>query len=213
MAFSVLMLQTDLHNPSNPRKMTKDEFVRNNRGIDDGADLPAPYLYRIYERIQSEEFQVCLDHTFIVETVAARIVGKHQLITPERAYVGELSATELFKTGQPRPKRVVTLLLFNDVLVVAGKSKWDRKKCTLRKEIPLFGTKLEPFDGYPDSFDLMRDGESHLRFQVDKNNLTNVDDIREYISQCEAISAITEAPKQTPSTSSPVKGTEEESNA
>jgi Sec7-like guanine-nucleotide exchange factor len=38
LSFSILMLNTDLHNPSVARKekMTLDEFIRNNRGINDG---------------------------------------------------------------------------------------------------------------------------------------------------------------------------------
>ena len=32
-----MMLQSDLHNPANKRKMTQEGFLRNNRGIDDGV--------------------------------------------------------------------------------------------------------------------------------------------------------------------------------
>lgn len=57
LSFSVMMLHTDLHNPSNPRRMTMPEFVRNNRGIDDGQDLPKEYLEMIYRNIEAEEFR------------------------------------------------------------------------------------------------------------------------------------------------------------
>lgn len=33
------------------------EFVRNNRGIDDGQDLPRDYLEMIYSQIEAEEFR------------------------------------------------------------------------------------------------------------------------------------------------------------
>ena len=55
LAFSIIMLNTDLHNPAikEERRMTKDGFVRNNRGICDGQDLPAEFLTAIYDRIKA----------------------------------------------------------------------------------------------------------------------------------------------------------------
>lgn len=55
LAFSIIMLNTDLHNPAikEERRMTKDGFIRNNRGIADGQDLPSELLFGIFERIKS----------------------------------------------------------------------------------------------------------------------------------------------------------------
>jgi len=55
LAFSVIMLNTDLHNPAikEDRRMTKAGFLRNNRGICDGGDLPSHILESIFDRIQS----------------------------------------------------------------------------------------------------------------------------------------------------------------
>jgi hypothetical protein len=63
LAFSTIMLNTDLHNPNLPpsKKMTKEQFVRNNRGINDGADLPLSYLEELYEEIKVRQIQVDLD--------------------------------------------------------------------------------------------------------------------------------------------------------
>ena len=44
LAFSLIMLNTDLHNPSVKHRMTKAEFIRNNRGINNGSDLPEEFL-------------------------------------------------------------------------------------------------------------------------------------------------------------------------
>ena len=54
LSFSIIMLNTDLHNPSikQEKKMTKDGFVRNNRGICDGQDLPKDMLLDIFDRIK-----------------------------------------------------------------------------------------------------------------------------------------------------------------
>jgi len=56
LAFSVIMLNTDLHNPAikEDRRMTKEGFVRNNSGICDGQDLPKELLMDIFDKIQSE---------------------------------------------------------------------------------------------------------------------------------------------------------------
>ena len=52
LAFSLVMLSTDLHNPNVAEKMTPGQFLRNNAGIDDGADLPAPTLHALYTDVQ-----------------------------------------------------------------------------------------------------------------------------------------------------------------
>ena len=46
LSFSVIMLNTDAHNPQVKNKMTKEGFLRNNRGIDDGQDLPRRASHR-----------------------------------------------------------------------------------------------------------------------------------------------------------------------
>lgn len=61
LAFSVIMLNTDLHNPSiKPEKrMTTESFIRNNRGISvDGTDLPEEFLTGIFKRIQAQPFSL-----------------------------------------------------------------------------------------------------------------------------------------------------------
>ena len=54
LAFSIIMLNTDLHNPAikEERRMTRDGFIRNNRGICDGKDLPEELLSSIFDRIK-----------------------------------------------------------------------------------------------------------------------------------------------------------------
>ncbi|ETW06290.1 hypothetical protein, variant [Aphanomyces invadans] len=55
LAFSTIMLNTDLHNKSmnNRHRMTKAQFVRNNRGIDKNkSDIPPAILESIYDSIK-----------------------------------------------------------------------------------------------------------------------------------------------------------------
>ncbi|CAN6466526.1 unnamed protein product [Victoria cruziana] len=58
LAYSVIMLNTDAHNPTVKNKMSQDDFIRNNRGIDDGKDLPEEYLRSLFERISRNEIKM-----------------------------------------------------------------------------------------------------------------------------------------------------------
>lgn len=49
------MLNTDQHNAQVKKRMTQFEFLRNNRGIDEGKDLPEEFLKDIYDEISSNE--------------------------------------------------------------------------------------------------------------------------------------------------------------
>jgi len=57
LAYSVIMLNTDQHSSKlkGQRRMTKEDFIKNNRGINDNADLPDEYLGSIYDEIAHDE--------------------------------------------------------------------------------------------------------------------------------------------------------------
>jgi hypothetical protein len=55
LSFSLIMLNTDMHSPCIKKKMTQAEFVKNQRGINDGKDLPRVYLEDLYQRIMDEK--------------------------------------------------------------------------------------------------------------------------------------------------------------
>ncbi|KAM7258168.1 hypothetical protein ACFE04_013909 [Oxalis oulophora] len=63
LAYSVIMLNTDAHNNMVKEKMTKADFIRNNRGIDDGKDLPEEYLGTLYDQIVKHEIKMSSDST------------------------------------------------------------------------------------------------------------------------------------------------------
>ncbi|KAA1096915.1 GDP/GTP exchange factor for ARF [Puccinia graminis f. sp. tritici] len=44
LSYSVIMLNTDQHNPQNRKKMTLEDYKRNLRGVNDGEDFSAEYL-------------------------------------------------------------------------------------------------------------------------------------------------------------------------
>ena len=67
-SYSVIMLQTDAHSPNikPENKMTKKEFISNNRGINNGADLDPALLSALCVRGIDANSLVLLRLDFIV---------------------------------------------------------------------------------------------------------------------------------------------------
>lgn len=57
-AYSVIMLNTDAHNPQVKHRMTLKDFIRNNEGIDDGKSLSEEYVKAVYDEIQTNEIKM-----------------------------------------------------------------------------------------------------------------------------------------------------------
>ena len=68
LSFSILILNTDLHNPSVllKKKMTLEQFIKNNSGINNGADIVPDHLERLYARIKQDEIK--MDVTDMLES-------------------------------------------------------------------------------------------------------------------------------------------------
>uniref|UniRef100_A0A1A9W040 SEC7 domain-containing protein n=1 Tax=Glossina brevipalpis TaxID=37001 RepID=A0A1A9W040_9MUSC len=59
LAFSIIMLTTDLHSPQVKNKMTKEQYIKLNQGISDSKDdLPVEYLSAIYDEIAGHEIKM-----------------------------------------------------------------------------------------------------------------------------------------------------------
>lgn len=71
LAYSTVMLNTDQHSPQVKNRMTVDNFVANNNGIDDGKNLPRELLEQIYYEIQNNEIKLQS------EQHAALLAGDH----------------------------------------------------------------------------------------------------------------------------------------
>ncbi|KAI8975006.1 hypothetical protein BDB01DRAFT_728565 [Pilobolus umbonatus] len=64
LAYSVIMLNTDQHNPQVRRqsRMSVDQYVRNVRGVNNNGDFPREYLSEIYQAIQEDEILMPEEH-------------------------------------------------------------------------------------------------------------------------------------------------------
>mmetsp|Transcript_5747 Transcript_5747/g.9637 ORF Transcript_5747/g.9637 Transcript_5747/m.9637 type:complete len:531 (-) Transcript_5747:100-1692(-) len=58
LAYSLIMLNVDAHSDQVTNKMTLDQFVSNNRGIDGGEDLPRQLLTDLYHSIVKNEIRI-----------------------------------------------------------------------------------------------------------------------------------------------------------
>ena len=68
LSYSVIMLNTDQHSSKiKGKRMTVEDFIKNNRGINDNADLPDEYLAGIYDEIAHNEIVLSTER----ETAAA----------------------------------------------------------------------------------------------------------------------------------------------
>ncbi|KAH9030672.1 Sec7-like domain is implicated in guanine nucleotide exchange function [Lactarius pseudohatsudake] len=63
LAYSVIMLNTDLHNPQVRKRMTIEDYQRNLRGVNDGSDFSPEYLQAVYDSIRKQEIVMPEEHT------------------------------------------------------------------------------------------------------------------------------------------------------
>ncbi|KAJ1962504.1 guanine nucleotide exchange protein for ADP-robosylation factor [Dipsacomyces acuminosporus] len=58
LAYSTIMLNTDQHSPQVKNRMSKQEFINNNRGINDGQNLDPEFLTRVFDQIAADEIKL-----------------------------------------------------------------------------------------------------------------------------------------------------------
>ncbi|OHS96375.1 Sec7 domain containing protein [Tritrichomonas foetus] len=96
LAFSTLMLHTDAHHPNVKTRMTLEEFISNNKGIDGGKDLPFSFLESLYNNITSERI-------FISQTTmpSSSLLTRQQL---KELYQQQCKETLAFALNKTTPK-------------------------------------------------------------------------------------------------------------
>uniref|UniRef100_A0A8C5DTQ4 IQ motif and SEC7 domain-containing protein 3 n=1 Tax=Gouania willdenowi TaxID=441366 RepID=A0A8C5DTQ4_GOUWI len=125
LAFAVVLLNTDMYSPNikPQRKMGLDDFIRNLRGVDDGADIPRDMVSGIYERIQQRELRSNEDHVTYVSRVEQSILGlKTILAVPHRRLVCCCRLFEVPDANKAHKQKLSQLqrevFLFNDLLLI-----------------------------------------------------------------------------------------------
>ncbi|KAK6201186.1 GDP/GTP exchange factor for ARF [Scheffersomyces amazonensis] len=62
LSYSIILLNTDLHNPQVKKQMILDDYKRNLRGVYNGKDFPEWYLSKIYNSIKDREIIMPEEH-------------------------------------------------------------------------------------------------------------------------------------------------------
>ncbi|XP_067090132.1 IQ motif and SEC7 domain-containing protein 3 [Osmerus mordax] len=125
LAFAVVLLNTDMYSPNikPQRKMGLDDFIRNLRGVDDGADIPREMVSGIYERIQQRELRSNEDHVTYVSRVEQSILGMKTILSvPHRRLVCCCRLFEVSDVNKPQKQKLSShqreVFLFNDLLLI-----------------------------------------------------------------------------------------------
>ncbi|KAI8897602.1 hypothetical protein BC833DRAFT_621081 [Globomyces pollinis-pini] len=58
LAYSVIMLNTDQHNPQVKKRMSCEDFIKNNKGIDEGSNIDPDFLEAIFKEIKENEIKL-----------------------------------------------------------------------------------------------------------------------------------------------------------
>lgn len=61
LSYSIILLNTDQHNAQVKKKMSEEDFIRNNRKINGGNDLPRDFLSELYHSICENEIRMVPD--------------------------------------------------------------------------------------------------------------------------------------------------------
>uniref|UniRef100_A0A8W4FGK8 ADP ribosylation factor guanine nucleotide exchange factor 2 n=1 Tax=Sus scrofa TaxID=9823 RepID=A0A8W4FGK8_PIG len=97
LAYSIIMLTTDLHSPQVKNKMTKEQYIKMNRGINDSKDLPEEYLSSIYEEIEGKKIAMkeTKEHTIATKSTKQSVASEKQ-----RRLLYNLEMEQMAKTAK-----------------------------------------------------------------------------------------------------------------
>ncbi|KAK1790018.1 hypothetical protein P4O66_002334 [Electrophorus voltai] len=210
LAFAIILLNTDMYSPNikPDRKMMLEDFIRNLRGVDDGADIPRDMVVGIYERIQQRELRSNEDHVTYVTKVEQSIVGMKTtafrdfslhpqvLSVPHRRLVccSRLFEVTDINKAQKQAAHQREVFLFNDLIVILKlcPKKKSSAAYTFCKAMGLLGMQFHLFENeyYPHAISIVSpvsgsDKKQVLNFcaQSSEELLKFVEDLKESIAE------------------------------
>ncbi|KAJ1823030.1 guanine nucleotide exchange protein for ADP-robosylation factor [Coemansia sp. RSA 2598] len=133
LAYSTIMLNTDHYSPQVKKRMTKQEFINNNKGINEGQDLDVALLSDIFDQIDKEEIKMTDDplqskvqgaasagagSLFVLwgNSTANRIREQHAHASAEMAAKSEQSIRSMARMRRRRAVRKPSVSIAADML-------------------------------------------------------------------------------------------------
>ncbi|XP_051544665.1 IQ motif and SEC7 domain-containing protein 3-like [Myxocyprinus asiaticus] len=202
LAFAIILLNTDMYSPNikPDRKMLLEDFIRNLRGVDDGADIPRDMVVGIYERIQLRELHSNEDHVTYVTKVEQSIVGmKSVLSVPHRRLVccSRLFEVTDINKAQKQAAHQREVFLFNDLLVILKlcPKKKSSAAYTFCKAMGLLGMQFHLFENeyYPHAITILSPGSGSDKKQVLNFCAQNAEELLKFVEDLkESIAEVSE---------------------
>uniref|UniRef100_A0A8B9Q9P0 IQ motif and SEC7 domain-containing protein 3 n=1 Tax=Apteryx owenii TaxID=8824 RepID=A0A8B9Q9P0_APTOW len=202
LAFAIILLNTDMYSPNikPDRKMMLEDFIRNLRGVDDGADIPRELVVGIYERIQQKELKSNEDHVTYVTKVEKSIVGmKTVLSVPHRRLVccSRLYEVTDVNKVQKQAAHQREVFLFNDLLVILKlcPKKKSSSTYTFCKSVGLLGIQFHLFENeyYPHGITLVTPVSGSEKKQVLHFCALGAEEMQKFVEDLkESIAEVTE---------------------
>ncbi|TSL75305.1 IQ motif and SEC7 domain-containing protein 3 [Bagarius yarrelli] len=198
LAFAIVLLNTDMYSPNikPERKMLLEDFIRNLRGVDDGADIPREMVAGIYERIQQRELRSNEDHVTFVTRVEQNIQGMKTILSvPHRRLVCCSRLYEVSDVNKPQKQAAHQreVFLFNDLIVILKLCPKKKSAATyvFCKAMGLLGMQFHMFENeyYPHGITILSPFSSEKKQAVSfcSQNLEEllkfVEDLRESIAE------------------------------
>ncbi|MCI4379481.1 hypothetical protein PGIGA_G00228900 [Pangasianodon gigas] len=198
LAFAIVLLNTDMYSPNikPERKMRLEDFIRNLRGVDDGADIPREMVAGIYERIQQRELRSNEDHVTYVTRVEQNIQGMKTILSvPHRRLVCCSRLYEVSDVNKPQKQAAHQreVFLFNDLIVILKLCPKKKSAATyvFCKAMGLLGMQFHMFENeyYPHGITILSPFSSEKKqvvsfcSQNSEELLKFVEDLRESIAE------------------------------
>lgn len=133
LAFSLIMLNTDLHNPSIKNKMTCEQFIKNNSNTGLGDDLPEDFLRAVYKRMEENEIKMDAgDMNVFGNSVAVKMgwltkQGGRIKTWKKRWFILSDGVLYYFKEKQEETSQAIGIVPMEDLVVRNAESK--KKYC------------------------------------------------------------------------------------
>ncbi|NWU94565.1 IQEC3 protein, partial [Upupa epops] len=202
LAFAIILLNTDMYSPNikPDRKMMLEDFIRNLRGVDDGADIPRELVVGIYERIQQKELKSNEDHVTYVTKVEKSIVGMKTILSvPHRRLVccSRLYEVTDVNKVQKQAAHQREVFLFNDLLVILKlcPKKKSSSTYTFCKSVGLLGMQFHLFENeyYPHGITLVTPVSGSEKKQVLHFCALGAEEMQKFVEDLkESIAEVTE---------------------